>query len=74
MNTELTPSVPLFAAVSRSDRKRLAALADELEVPAGAILTQQGEYAREFRTLLREHPGVAGKVERAVSERAEERE
>lgn len=40
---ELLGNVPLFAACSKRDVRRIASLADEVEVPKGKVLTRQGE-------------------------------
>jgi CRP/FNR family cyclic AMP-dependent transcriptional regulator len=40
---KLLSRVPLFAACSKSDLSRIASLADQIEVPAGKVLTRQGE-------------------------------
>jgi CRP-like cAMP-binding protein len=52
MDPKLVRSVPLFADVTPKQRKALAALADEVDVPAGAQLTREGEYAHEFFIIL----------------------
>lgn len=45
-------STPLFSSATRSQRKRIAGLVDETEVPAGTRLTVQGSYAREFFVIV----------------------
>jgi CRP-like cAMP-binding protein len=40
---ELLSSVPLFSTCSKRDLGRIAALADEIDVPEGRVLTRQGE-------------------------------
>jgi CRP/FNR family cyclic AMP-dependent transcriptional regulator len=45
---ELLGNVPLFRACSKRDLRRIASLADELEVPEGKVLTKQGEPGWEF--------------------------
>jgi CRP-like cAMP-binding protein len=40
---ELLSNVPLFSACSKRDLGRIAALADEIDVPEGRVLTRQGE-------------------------------
>ena len=40
---ELLSKVPLFSACSRRDLGRIAALADEIDVPKGSIFIRQGE-------------------------------
>jgi CRP/FNR family transcriptional regulator, cyclic AMP receptor protein len=50
--TELLKQVPLFAGFSRDELRAVAAVADELDVPAGRALTRQGEPGREFVVLV----------------------
>jgi cAMP-dependent protein kinase regulator/CRP/FNR family cyclic AMP-dependent transcriptional regulator/cGMP-dependent protein kinase 2 len=45
-------SLPIFDDVPRNRIGELGRLIDELEVPAAAVLTKQGEYAREFFIIL----------------------
>ena len=45
---ELLGNVPLFRACSKRDLRRVAALAEELDVPEGKVLTKQGEPGWEF--------------------------
>ena len=52
MDAERVPSAPLFDEVPRDRYGELGRLIDQLEVPAGAVLTRQGEYAREFFIIL----------------------
>lgn len=49
---ELMRRVPLFAACSRRDLKEIAALADEIDFPAGRELIREGERGREFFVLV----------------------
>jgi CRP/FNR family transcriptional regulator, cyclic AMP receptor protein len=44
--------VPLFAECTKSDLSRIAALADEVEVPAGRVLMRQGEFGHECFVVL----------------------
>jgi CRP/FNR family cyclic AMP-dependent transcriptional regulator len=44
---ELLREVPLFRACTRGDLTRIASLVDEIDVPAGKVLTRQGEPGRE---------------------------
>ena len=44
--------VPLFEACSKADLVRIAALADELDVPEGRVLMRQGEYGHECFVIL----------------------
>ena len=43
---------PLFEGLSRKELEELAKLADDLEVPAGKVLTRQGDTGREFFVLM----------------------
>ena len=44
---ELLGNIPLFSACTKGDLRRIASLADEVEVPKGKVLTRQGEPGRE---------------------------
>ncbi|MGH2951930.1 MAG: Crp/Fnr family transcriptional regulator [Solirubrobacterales bacterium] len=44
--------VPLFATCSKRDLNRIAALADEVDVPAGRVLMKQGEPGRECFVIM----------------------
>ena len=52
MNPELIPHVPLFDSVRRRRHGELAALADEIHVPAGKTLIRKGALASEFFVVL----------------------
>jgi CRP-like cAMP-binding protein len=45
-------SIPLFAGLSNADRQRVALWADDIELPAGKHLAEQGEFAYEFFVIL----------------------
>lgn len=49
---DLISAVPLFAGLSRSDLARIAAIADEIDLPEGKVLIREGEHGREFFVLL----------------------
>jgi CRP/FNR family transcriptional regulator, cyclic AMP receptor protein len=49
---EAMARVPLFARLSRGDLKRVAKIADEVDLPAGKALTKEGERGREFFVIL----------------------
>ncbi|HVM56585.1 MAG TPA: cyclic nucleotide-binding domain-containing protein [Gaiellaceae bacterium] len=49
---ELLRRVPLFERCSRGELQKIAGLADELEVPAGKQLTQEGRTGYEFVVLV----------------------
>ena len=44
--------VPLFAKCSKRQLVEIAQLADEIDLPAGRILTKEGAHGREFFVLL----------------------
>jgi CRP-like cAMP-binding protein len=44
--------VPLFSRCSKGELARIAQLADEVDLPAGRMLTKEGERGREFIVLL----------------------
>lgn len=48
---ELLKSVPLFADCSRKELEAVAAVADELDLPAGRELTREGARGAEFVVL-----------------------
>ena len=49
---ELLRSVPLFEGCSRRELAQIAALADELDLPEGRELTQEGARGKEFVILV----------------------
>jgi CRP/FNR family transcriptional regulator, cyclic AMP receptor protein len=52
MNPTAVSSIPLFCSVHRRLRGDVARLADEVHVPAGYGLTEQGGYAHEFFVVV----------------------
>jgi CRP-like cAMP-binding protein len=40
--------IPLFALLSEKEQKKVASLADEIDVPAGTHLVDEGKFAHEF--------------------------
>ena len=44
--------VPLFARCSKRELASIASLADEVDLPAGKVLTTEGDRGREFFVLL----------------------
>jgi CRP/FNR family cyclic AMP-dependent transcriptional regulator len=44
--------VPLFCRCSKEELARIAQLADEVDLPAGKVLTREGSRGREFFVLL----------------------
>jgi cAMP-dependent protein kinase regulator len=49
---ELLRGVPLFSQCSKKELAQLCLVADELDVPAGRVLTREGEPGREFFVLV----------------------
>ena len=49
---ELISKVPLFSECSKTDLKKVAQLADELDIADGRDLTREGEPGREFFVLV----------------------
>ncbi len=45
-------SVPLFAACSRKDLRNIARASDEVSVPAGKVLVEQGKIGRECFVIV----------------------
>ena len=44
--------LPLFSACSKRDLQRLARASDEIQVPAGTVLTTQGDIGREAFIIM----------------------
>jgi CRP/FNR family cyclic AMP-dependent transcriptional regulator len=44
--------VPLFSQCSRGELAQIAKIADEIDLPAGRVLTREGARGREFFVLL----------------------
>ena len=49
---DLIKGVPLFANASKSELAEIAAIADEVDLPAGKTLIEEGETGREFFVLI----------------------
>jgi CRP-like cAMP-binding protein len=49
---EAIAHVPLFSRCSKSELKLIAQLADEIDLPAGRVLTREGAQGREFFVLI----------------------
>jgi CRP-like cAMP-binding protein len=50
--TALLKQVPLFQQLSKRELAQVAALADEIDLPAGRTLTTEGANGREFVVLV----------------------
>ena len=48
MDADALKSLPLFASLSRKERKEVARHADEVDVPEGKHLVEKGDFAYEF--------------------------
>ncbi len=49
---DLLASVPLFAGCSKGELRKLASIADEIDLREGTILTREGRTAHEFFVLV----------------------
>ena len=49
---ELIKRVPLFADCSKSELRQIAETADEVDVPAGTMLTKEGASGKEFVVIV----------------------
>jgi len=49
---DLIKRVPLFASISKSELAEVASIADEIDLPKGKVLIQQGDTGREFFILI----------------------
>ncbi len=49
---ELLKNVPLFAGCSKAELKRLASIADEIDLREGTVLTREGRAGHEFFVLI----------------------
>ena len=58
---------PLFADLSRKELVQLARLADDVEVPAGRVLCEEGDRGREFFVLVEGKVVVARKGRRVAT-------
>lgn len=52
VKAEAIAHVPLFSRCSKSEVKKIAQLADELDFPAGRMLAKEGDRGREFFVIL----------------------
>jgi CRP-like cAMP-binding protein len=48
----LIKRVPLFASASKSELEEIASIADEIDLPAGKVLIEEGDPGREFFVLI----------------------
>ena len=57
---DLIKGVPLFSGASKAELAAVAAIADEVDLPAGKTLINEGETGREFFVLI---DGTAGAMQ-----------
>jgi CRP/FNR family transcriptional regulator, cyclic AMP receptor protein len=69
---DLIAGVPLFAGLSKSELRQVAAIADEIDLPADKLLIREGERGREFFVLLEGEAEVARKGKKLATRRAGE--
>ena len=53
---DLIKGVPLFADASKGELAQVAAIADQVDLPAGKTLIKEGESGREFFILIDGRP------------------
>ena len=49
---DLIKGVPLFASASKQELAEIASIADEIDLPEGKVLIQEGDTGREFFVLI----------------------
>ena len=49
---ELIKTVPLFSKLSKKELEEVAHIADELDLPKGKLMAEEGDRGREFFVLL----------------------
>ena len=69
---DLIARVPLFAALSKSERGQVASIADEIDLPGDKLLIREGEPGREFFVLLEGEVEVTRKGKRLATRRSGE--
>ena len=57
---DLIKGVPLFSSASKQELAEIASIADEIDLPEGKVLIQEGDSGREFFVLI----GGTAEVER----------
>jgi CRP-like cAMP-binding protein len=58
---ELIRHVPLFANCSKGELRKIASLADEIDLPEGRVLIKEGDLGREFFVLIEGKVDVTAK-------------
>lgn len=52
MDAKTLGSIPLFAGLSKKEREHVARWADQVDIPAGTHLMEEGRFAHEFFVIL----------------------
>ena len=52
VKVEMISRVPLFATCSKTELRKVASLADEIDLPAGTRLTKEGASGKEFVVIV----------------------
>jgi CRP-like cAMP-binding protein len=66
---DLIARMPLFAGLSKSELGQVAAIADEIDLPADKVLIREGERGREFFVLLEGEAEVTRKGKKLATRR-----
>jgi CRP/FNR family cyclic AMP-dependent transcriptional regulator len=53
VKVEMISRVPLFATCSKTELRKIASLADEIDLPAGTRLTKEGASGKEFVVIVK---------------------
>ena len=69
---KLISKVPLFVGLSKQQLGQIAAIADEIDLKQGKVLTREGERGREFFVLLEGEAEVRRKGKKLATRRAGE--
>jgi len=64
---ELLGRIPLFAACTKGDLRRIASLADEVDVTEGTVLTRQGDAGQECFVIVEGRARATMRGRRSIS-------
>ncbi len=64
---QLIADVPMFSACTKQEIKRIAALANRVEVPAGQSLTKEGDRSKEFFIIAEGDAAVTVRGDRVAT-------
>jgi CRP/FNR family cyclic AMP-dependent transcriptional regulator len=53
VKVDMISHVPLFATCSKTELRKIASLADEIDLPAGTRLTKEGASGKEFVVIVK---------------------